>query len=109
MGRKIREPEPSTREEPLLLRLRAGEEAAFADLVRENAGRLLAVARRMLGSEDDSRDALQEAFLQAFRGIDRFQGDARLSTWLHRILVNACLMRLRARGRNLSQFATDTD
>jgi RNA polymerase sigma-70 factor (ECF subfamily) len=80
-------------------RLRAGDEAAYAALVRMHAGRLLAVARRMLRTEEDARDALQEAFLQAFRGIDRFEGGARLSTWLHRILVNACLMRLRTRSR----------
>jgi RNA polymerase sigma-70 factor (ECF subfamily) len=80
-------------------RLRAGDEAAYAALVRAHAGRLLPVARRMLRSEEDARDALQEAFLQAFRGIERFEGGARLSTWLHRIVVNACLMRLRARSR----------
>jgi RNA polymerase sigma-70 factor (ECF subfamily) len=86
-------------EEALLARLRAGEEAAFAELVRQHGGRLLAVARRMLRSEEDARDALQEAFLQAFRGIGRFEGGARLSTWLHRIVINACLMKLRTRSR----------
>ena len=73
MGRADREPEPEN-EQSLLLRLHAGEEAAFNELVRENAGRMLAVARRMLRSEDDARDALQEAFLRAFRGIGRFEG-----------------------------------
>jgi RNA polymerase sigma-70 factor, ECF subfamily len=90
-------------EQALLVRLRAGDDAAFAVLVRAHAGRLLAVARRMLRSEDDARDALQEAFLQAFRGIGKFQGEARLSTWLHRIVVNACLMRLRSRSRKPEQ------
>jgi RNA polymerase sigma-70 factor (ECF subfamily) len=100
MGRTDREPKPSAQDErPLLLRLQAGDEAAFAELVRANSGRLLAVARRMLRSEDDARDALQDAFLQAFRGIGRFEGGARLSTWLHRIVINACLMKLRTRGR----------
>jgi len=100
MRRPDRGPEPKAQDEQsLVLRLRAGDEAAFAELVRENAGRLLAVARRMLRSEDDARDALQDAFLQAFRGIDGFEGDARLSTWLHRIVINACLMKLRSRGR----------
>lgn len=90
-------------EHDLVRRLQAGEDAAFVELVRENAGRLLAVARRMLRSEEDARDAVQEAFLQAFRGIGRFEGDARLSTWLHRIVVNASLMKLRTRARKPEQ------
>lgn len=61
--------------------------------------RLLAVARRMLRSEEDARDAVQEAFINAFKSIGGFEGQCRLSTWLHRIAVNACLMRLRSRQR----------
>jgi RNA polymerase sigma-70 factor (ECF subfamily) len=90
-------------EQSLVARLRAGDEPAFAELVRGNAGRMLAVARRMLCSEEDARDALQDAFLQAFRGIGRFEGGSRLSTWLHRIVVNACLMKLRTRARKPEQ------
>lgn len=86
-------------EAELLERLRAGEEAAYEEMVRAHGGRLLAVARRMLRSEDDAQDTLQDAFLSAFRSIDRFEGQARLSTWLHRIVVNAALMRLRTRRR----------
>lgn len=84
----------------LLAALQRGEEDAFAELVRANTGRMLAVARRILKNDDEAHDATQEAFLQAFRAIDRFQGDALLSTWLHRITVNACLMRLRHRKRH---------
>jgi RNA polymerase sigma-70 factor (ECF subfamily) len=84
-------------ERALLARLRGSEEAAFEELVRANAARLLAVCRRILRSEEDARDAVQEAFLCAFQGLDRFAGDARLSTWLHRIAVNASLMKLRSR------------
>jgi RNA polymerase sigma-70 factor (ECF subfamily) len=80
--------------------LKRGDEAAYAELVRANGGRMLAVARRILKSDDEAHDATQEAFLQAFRAIDRFAGDALLSTWLHRITVNACLMRLRHRKRH---------
>jgi RNA polymerase sigma-70 factor (ECF subfamily) len=90
-------------EQELIRRLRTGDDAAYALLVRTHAGRLLAVARRMLRVEEDARDALQEAFLQAFKGIDRFEGGARLSTWLHRIVVNACLMRIRTRSRKPEQ------
>lgn len=90
-------------EKDLLARLRRGEEDAFETLVRENAPRMLAVARRLLPGEEEARDAVQEAFLSAFRALDRFQGEARLSTWLHRIAVNAALMRLRARRRRPEQ------
>ena len=58
---------------------------------------MLAVARRMLRHEEEARDAVQEAFLLAFRGLPRFAGQSRLGTWLHRIVVNAALMRLRSR------------
>ena len=80
-------------------RLRAGDEDAYKELVGEQAGRLLAVARRMLGNEEDAHDVVQEAFLSAFRAIDRFEGGSRLSTWLHRIVVNAALMKIRSRKR----------
>jgi RNA polymerase sigma-70 factor (ECF subfamily) len=83
----------------LLSRLRGGDEAAYRELVRENAGRMLAVARRMLRCESDAEDAVQEAFAQAHRALPRFEGQALLSTWLHRIVVNACLMRLRKQRR----------
>lgn len=88
-----------TDEGKLLERLRAGEEAAFEQLVRANTGRLLAVARRLLPTEEDARDVVQEAFLSAFRNLPRFEGGSKLSTWLHRIVVNAALMRLRTRRR----------
>ena len=79
----------------LLLRLRRGEDAAYAELVKRFGGRLLAVARRFMPSEEEAQDALQDAFLQAFKALPRFAGHAALSTWLHRIVVNASLMRLR--------------
>lgn len=60
---------------------------------------MMAVARRMLTSEEDASDCVQDAFLSAFRGLDSFDGRSQLMTWLHRITVNACLMRLRTRGR----------
>jgi RNA polymerase sigma-70 factor (ECF subfamily) len=72
-------------------------------VVRSYGGRLLAVARRIVGSEEDARDVVQDAFLNAFRSLDRFEGNAKLSTWLHRIVVNAALMRLRTRKRKPEQ------
>lgn len=90
-------PSPDPDEASLLTGLRAGDEDAFARLVTLHGGRMLAVARRLLGNEDEARDALQEAFVAAFRNLDGFAGQARLSTWLHRIAVNAALMRIRRR------------
>jgi RNA polymerase sigma-70 factor (ECF subfamily) len=83
----------------LLARLRRGDGEAFEELVRAETGKLLAVARRILPTEEDARDAVQDAFLFAFRSLDRFEGHAKLSTWLHRIAVNASLMKLRTRRR----------
>jgi len=84
----------------LVERLREGDHDAFEELVRTYGGRLLAVTRRILRTEEDARDALQDALLSAFRNLDRFQGGSLLSTWLHRIAVNAALMKLRARRRH---------
>lgn len=83
----------------LLAGLRAGDPQAYEILVRTYGGRLLAAARRILHSEEDAHDALQDAFLSAFRAIGSFQEGARVSTWLHRIVVNAALMKLRTRRR----------
>lgn len=83
----------------LVARLQAGDAEAFETLVRDNAGRMLAVARRLLRNEADAADAVQEAFVAAFRSIGDFAGHARLSTWLHRVTVNAALMRLRSKSR----------
>jgi RNA polymerase sigma-70 factor (ECF subfamily) len=83
----------------LLARLRAGDDAAFAELVRETSPRLLGTARRMIGDDDAARDVLQNAFTSAWRALPTFHGESKLSTWLHRILINAALMHLRARRR----------
>jgi RNA polymerase sigma-70 factor (ECF subfamily) len=87
-------------EAQLLARVRAGDEAASAALVRKYGVRMLAVARRFLRCEEDSADAVQDAFLSAFRSLEHFEGNSSLGTWLHRIVVNACLMKLRAQSRN---------
>jgi RNA polymerase sigma-70 factor (ECF subfamily) len=88
-------------EEALLVaRLKRGEASAFEDLVRGHAPPMLAVCRRLLRNhEQDAQDAVQDAFISVFKGIQSFEGGARLSTWLHRIAVNAALMKLRAKRR----------
>ena len=96
-------PSPANGEANFIARLRAGEEAAFEELVRDYGGRMLSVARRYLGNENDACDAVQEAFAAAFESIHRFKGTSQLSTWLHRIVVNAALMQLRRRRRKPEQ------
>ena len=87
-------------EAELVKALRAGQEEAFDTLVRAHSGRMLSVCRRILRDEEEAKDAVQEAFLSAFRGLERFGGASLLGTWLHRIAINAALMRLRSRKRH---------
>ena len=82
-----------------LAALRANDADAYERLVRTQTPRLLAVTRRIVQNEEDARDAVQEAFLSAFKGLPNYDGTAQLSTWLHRIAVNAALMRLRTKRR----------
>lgn len=84
----------------LVAALRRRDPAAFETLVRRFAGRMLATARWILRGEQESADALQDAFLSAFQAIESFEGNSKLGTWLHRIVVNACLMKLRSRARH---------
>ena len=83
----------------LVAALRAGEEWAFELMVRTYGRRLLAVARRFTNCAADAEDVVQTAYLCAFRSLHQFEGSSRLSTWLHRIVVNAALMRIRTARR----------
>jgi RNA polymerase sigma-70 factor, ECF subfamily len=94
-------------ETALVAALKAGEEWAFELMVRTFGGRLLAVARRFVRNEEDARDVVQSAYLSAFRALDQFEGSAQLSTWLHRIVVNTALMRLRTRRRKPEESIED--
>jgi RNA polymerase sigma-70 factor, ECF subfamily len=76
-------------ERALLRRAQRGDTFAFGLLVERHQDRLYSVATRMLGSPDDGADAVQETLIRAWKALPRFRGDARLSTWLHRILLNA--------------------
>lgn len=95
--------------------LRRGEDHAFELVFRRYGARMVATARRLLGNEEDARDAVQEAMLAAFKAAGRFEGGSQVGTWLHRIVVNASLMRLRTRRRKpetsiedlLPSFAAD--
>ncbi len=106
-----RQPSPASEnlsdERALVARLRAGDGASYELLIRAYGGRMLAVARRLLRNEEDARDCVQEAFLQAFRNLEKFEGRASLGSWLHRIVVNAALMKLRSRARRPEESIED--
>ena len=102
-------PVPSRQESDaeLVARLQRGDDSAFEDIVRAHSGRLLSVARRFLGNDEDARDAVQDAFIRAYKAIHTFEARAQLYTWLHRILVNTALMKLRERRRRPTESIED--
>src|SRR6186713_1240593 len=91
----------------LVAKLQRGDDSAFEAIVRAHGGRLLAVARRFLGNDADAQDAVQDAFIRAFKSIHTFEARAQLHTWLHRILVNTALMKLRERRRRPTESIED--
>ena len=80
-----------TGEEQLVARIKIGDENAFAQLVEDNEKMVFNVALRYAKNYDDASDITQEVFIKAYRSIDAFKGEAKLSTWLYRITVNVCL------------------
>lgn len=86
-------------ERALVRGLRDGSDQAFEALIRAYGGRMLAVARRFVRHEQDAQDVVQSAYLSAFRSAGQFEGQCLVATWLHRIVVNEALMRLRSRRR----------
>jgi RNA polymerase sigma-70 factor (ECF subfamily) len=74
-----------------------GDQQAFTELVRRHRDRMWGVALRTLGDREEAADALQDALISAFRNAGSYRGDAAVTTWLHRVVVNACLDRLRRR------------
>ena len=83
----------------LAQRVAGGDTAAFATLMRRHNQRLFRTARAILRDDAEAEDALQEAYLHVYSAIGGFRGDAKLSTWLARIVANEALMRLRKRSR----------
>lgn len=76
----------------------AGDPQAFGILIARHKDRLWAVALRTMRDPDEAADALQDAMINAFRRADSFRGDSAVTTWLHRVVVNACLDRMRRNG-----------
>jgi RNA polymerase sigma-70 factor (ECF subfamily) len=104
---EMQQPKPRTGSEPtaaddaaLVARIVGGDRAAFEQLMRRHNTALFRTARAILRDDADAEDALQEAYLAAYRHLGEFRGDAQLATWLTRIVINQALGRLRARRRD---------
>jgi RNA polymerase sigma-70 factor, ECF subfamily len=91
-------PETTLPDAELLRQHVAGDPDAFGQLFRRHRNRLWAIAIRTLGDPEEAADALQDAMISAFRRAGSFRGDSAVTTWLHRIVVNACLDRMRRRA-----------
>jgi RNA polymerase sigma-70 factor (ECF subfamily) len=87
--------ETATSDEQILECALTGDAEAFGEIVRRWERRIFALTYGMLGREEDARDATQETFLSAFRNLRNFRGEAKVSSWLHRIAVNQCITRHR--------------
>src|SRR4029079_14390821 len=92
-------------DELIVERALSGDAEAFGEIARRWERRIFALAYGMLGREEDARDATQETFLAAFRNLRGFRGEAKVSSWLHRIAVNQCISReRRSKVRRESQL-----
>ncbi|MFE4693428.1 RNA polymerase sigma factor SigM [Streptomyces sp. NPDC056749] len=96
-------------DQDLLTQHVAGEPDAFGELVRRHRDRLWAVALRTLGDREEAADAVQDALVSAFRAAHTFRGQSAVTTWLHRITVNACLDRARKTASRRTSPVDDTE
>ena len=100
----------TTSDEQIVERALAGDHEAFGEIMRRWERRIFALTYGILGREEDARDATQETFIAAFRNLGGFRGDAKVSSWLHRIAVNQCITRQRrakVRGETSLEGATE--
>jgi len=98
----------ATSDEQIVERALMGDADAFGEIVQRWERRIFALSFGMLGREEEARDATQETFLAAFRNLRGFRGEAKVSSWLHRIAVNQCITRQR-RAKVRSESALDTE
>ncbi|WP_455358446.1 RNA polymerase sigma factor SigM [Streptomyces sp. SYSU K21746] len=96
-------------DQDLLARHVAGDPDAFGEIVRRHRDRLWAVALRTLGDREEAADAVQDALVSAYRAAHTFRGQSAVTTWLHRITVNACLDRARKAASRKTSPMDDTD
>ena len=93
----------------LAKRIATGDLTAFEEVYRVHASRLYSLAWRMLGNSADAEDAVQDVFLQAYRRIGSYKGEAALGTWLYRLAMNVYLDRLRSRSSRERQKTDSLD
>src|SRR5207302_1111237 len=94
---------PDSEDRELVEQFARGDSRAFDTIVQRYEQRVFAIALRMTGNHEDARDAMQDVFVSALRALRSFRGDAQLSTWIHRVAVNASLDVLRKRKRHTAQ------
>lgn len=103
-------PEGTRSDRELLEAHVAGDSGAFATLVGRHQDRMWAIALRVMRNPEDAADALQDAYISAFRRAGSFRGESLVTTWLHRVVVNACLDRLRVlKSRAAQPLPEDVD
>jgi RNA polymerase sigma-70 factor (ECF subfamily) len=93
----------------LVASVRSGNRSALEELLRRHHDRIWAICRRLAGNDADAADATQEALMAIVRGLDRFDGRARFTTWSYRVATNACLDEMRRRGRRPRPGLGDDD
>ncbi|MDT0436942.1 MULTISPECIES: RNA polymerase sigma factor SigM [Streptomyces] len=98
-----------TSDQDLLARHVEGDQDAFGEIVRRHRDRLWAVALRTLGDREEAADAVQDALVSAYRAAHTFRGHSAVTTWLHRITVNACLDRVRKAASRKTSPVDDTE
>ena len=96
-------------DQDLLARHVEGDADAFGEIVRRHRDRLWAVALRTLGDREEAADAVQDALISAYRAAHTFRGQSAVTTWLHRITVNACLDRARKAASRKTAPVDDTE
>jgi RNA polymerase sigma-70 factor (ECF subfamily) len=106
-GPALSSKEATVSDAELVARCQAGEVGAFETLYHQHAARIFTLASRMAGSPDEGEDLLQEIFLQAYRKLGSFKGEAALGTWLYRLALNHCLDFVRSRQARTRKL-TDT-
>jgi RNA polymerase sigma-70 factor (ECF subfamily) len=97
----------ATEDTDLVLASRAGNTAAFEELVSRYGRRLFRIAYHILHNQDDAQDVVQDAFIKVFQNLGQFRADSKFSTWLYRIVVNQSLMELRKQRRKLASTAIE--